>query len=189
MLIRDDETFCEDRRRYAEIGGSKEFLERVREWAATRQLAVVNSQIVAKLDAIEVVAPIFEMTPETAVVRCTALHPANVRFELAPKTWQNRLGERLDDTHFTTDDPAFDNAWHIVASDDDRREVRTLLDDGLRQALLSVRLWCRTTYEKGSIETILDVPELAGTHLLDAMTTAAAIARAQLRSPASSTYR
>jgi hypothetical protein len=160
---------------------------RVERWAVARGFAIVDSDLLRVTEGVEVTVALSETMAEMCTVRSLALRPERMNLRAEPKTWSDRILDRLSGG-FETADPTFDERWEVET--DNEPVARRLLDARVRLALSNHPIWCRLVYTDGRIETVLDSGRnaLTGTHLLAAVEVAVAMARAAPH-PSPSPYR
>lgn len=159
------------------------FRLRVKQWAQARGFGARDSELFVRVEDIEVMIRLYEMTEETAVVRANAQMAVSLTFTVEParRSWTDALREKLGAKRPTIE-PGFDEKFAVKT--DDEAATRQVLGEEARKAILSLDAWCRTTYSDGKIEVRLDAPNLAGRHLLRATELAVVLARARVSTSA-----
>ncbi len=155
---------------------AKALRDRASAWATERGFVVVDSRIVAQIDAVDVDVPLYSITPGTAVVHARPLSKVGGTLVVEPSTFRHRAFRFLHRQRRSTGDAAFDAAFHVEASDP--ALAARLLDDRTRAAIRACSIWCRARFQNDAIDVFLDAHVLNGEGLFAGMMVAVAMARA-----------
>jgi hypothetical protein len=151
-------------------------------WAAERGFVREGSHLARTTDGVRVLVPLYEVSPETALVQAsTARQPVRLSMTIGPVTWSHRLAGKLGVGRRLTEDPVFDAAWHVAASD---AGLARQLVDARARAALDGAAGTTATYRDGAIEVRVGAPRLSGAHVLRGVEIAVALGCAQVTSAA-----
>jgi hypothetical protein len=117
-----------------------------------------------------------------AVIEATTVRqPLRLAMSVAPSRWTHRLLRSLGAPGVRTEDPAFDAAWRVTASD---ASPATQLLDARCRAALSATSGTAVTYKDGEVVVRVAGSPLRGTHVLLGIEIALALATAQVTTTA-----